>query len=185
MFFALRENKSSTILSKLIWEVDSVVVLGGSGSIELGRWSVNGGAWVAVTEGDGKMEDYDRDANGSSWKYYSVSHDTDIEHGILIDVNTAYRIISDMRGFDVSILAGYKYDNWKWEANGGTLYYPQFDYIPVELPDIPVITYEQNSHAVFGLDYVGRTRRFFVMLYLCKSTCLRGGFRFSYERKIS
>ena len=106
-------------LSRLDWELKDVWMGGCSISIRLlDRLTVNAGAWTALTEGGGEMEDYDwlLPEYSPEWSDYSLS-EVDVTAGYVLDANVAWDFVRRetlvLRG-----LAGYKQDGWTWEDRG-------------------------------------------------------------------
>ena len=139
-------------LSRLDWDLKNVVMGGGNGSVRLlNRLTLNGGIWLALTEGnDGEMDDYDwLDVTSSDWTHYSLS-EVDVTEGYIVDVNAAWDLVT-WNDLTARIFAGYKQDGWKWEDRGVYLLYPEYGYIPQDLDGENMINYEQE----FRMPYFG------------------------------
>jgi len=147
-------------LSRLDWDIKNVVMGGGSLSVRpfsgqnpfLERFTVNGGMWIALTEGSGEMDDYDwLDTGSADWTHYSLS-DVDVTEGYRLDLNLAFDVWANP-SFAVRAMAGYKQDGWSWEDSGDYLLYPEYGYIPQYLDGENMINYEQE----FRMPYLGAT----------------------------
>ncbi|MDD2240413.1 MAG: omptin family outer membrane protease [Kiritimatiellae bacterium] len=147
-------------LSRLDWDIKNVIMGGGSLSVRpfnqqpnfLNRFTVNGGMWIALTEGSGEMDDYDwLDTGSSEWTHYSLS-DVDVTEGYIFDLNLAFDVWANP-AFTVRAMAGYKQDGWSWEDSGQYALYPDYGYIPVDLGGENMINYEQE----FCMPYLGAT----------------------------
>ena len=139
-------------LSRLDWDLKNVVMGGGNGSVRLlNRLTINGGVWLALTEGnDGEMDDYDwLDTTSSDWTHYSLS-EVDVTQGYIVDVNAAWDLVV-WNDLTARIYVGYKQNDWKWEDRGVYLLYPEYGYIPVDLDGEHMIDYEQE----FRIPYLG------------------------------
>jgi outer membrane protease len=110
-------------VSELIWDIDSLVMAGGTVSAQFGeRFRINAGAWFGLNEGDGGMEDYDWiDPSRSDWTHFSES-DVDIEAAYSFDLNASLELF-DLGPFVCSGILGYKHDFWEWSDYGGTYIY--------------------------------------------------------------
>ncbi len=144
-------GQSRRQLSRLDWDLKNVAMGGGSLSVRLwDRLALNGGLWLALSEGSGEMDDYDwLDVRSSEWTHYSLS-DVDVTEGYLLDVNAAWKLMQ-MHGFSTHVLVGYKQDGWTWEDRGVYLLYPEFGYVPYPLDGENMILYEQE----FRMPYLG------------------------------
>ena len=144
-------GQSRRQLSRLDWDLKNVAMGGGSLSVRLwDRLALNGGLWLALSEGSGEMDDYDwLDVRSSEWTHYSLS-DVDVTEGYLLDVNAAWKLMQ-MHGFSTHVLVGYKQDGWTWEDRGVYLLYPEFGYVPYPLDGENMILYEQE----FRMPYRG------------------------------
>lgn len=147
-------------LSRLDWDIKNVVMGGGSLSVRpfsgqnpfLERFTVNGGMWIALTEGSGEMDDYDwLDTGSADWTHYSLS-DVDVTEGYRLDLNLAFDVWANP-SFAVRAMAGYKQDGWSWEDSGDYQLYPEYGYIPKYLDGENMINYEQE----FRMPYLGAT----------------------------
>jgi plasminogen activator len=139
-------------LSELDWQISDVLMMGLGASIKPLSWlRFNGTVWFKLNDGDGSMNDYDwllTDYGYNKWTNWSHS-DTSLTKGILYDINAE---ITFLRFNEASVygILGYKHDNWKWEAKGGT-----YDYWiwgeSGNLPNGTGITYEQT----YSVPYLG------------------------------
>ncbi|MDR3088283.1 MAG: omptin family outer membrane protease [Desulfobulbaceae bacterium] len=146
--------RRGNLLSKLSWDIDNVVMLGAGVSVRPTSWlKFNADVAVAVTDGDGGLEDYDyAAANTDEWTHYSDS-DADVEDGLLFDVNAELKFLT-FRNTSVFGILGYKHDKWSWEATGGKYIYSTYYLRDTQgsLPnDRPGISYEQT----FDTPYIG------------------------------
>lgn len=139
-------------LSRLDWDLKDVAMGGANGSLRLwNKLTLNGGFWLALTEGDGEMDDYDwLDPRSADWTHYSLS-EVDVTEGYILDLNAAWDLISDWNGLTARALAGYKQDGWSWEDRGVYLLYPEYSYVPQDLNGANLINYEQE----FRMPYLG------------------------------
>jgi len=144
-------------LSRLDWDLKNVIMGGGSGSIRpfdgqdfLDRFTLNGGLWIALTEGNGEMDDYDwLDYYSTDWTHYSLS-DVDVTEGYILELNVAFDVWRNDQAV-VRVMGGYKQDGWSWEDHGVYLLYPEYGYIPQYQYGENNIDYEQE----FRMPYLG------------------------------
>ena len=138
-------------LSRLDWDLKSVAMGGLNGSVRLlPKLTLNGGVWVALTEGNGEMDDYDwLDTGSTDWTHYSLS-DVDVTEGSIFDLNVAWDLV-EWEGLTGRVCVGYKQDDWQWEDHGVYLLYPEYGYIPQDLNGENMINYEQR----FQIPYLG------------------------------
>lgn len=139
------ETGSRRQLSRLDWDLQSVLMGGGGVSVRFwDKLTVNGGAWLALSEGSGEMDDYDwLDVTSPDWTHYSLS-EVDVTEGYIFDLNAAWDLVSGWNGFTARVVAGYKQDGWSWEDRGVYLLYPEYGYVPVGLNGDHLIQYEQE-----------------------------------------
>ena len=111
-------------MSELIWDLDSVYMLGGELSIRPLTWlGFNLEGWVNISEGDGSMDDYDWIVYGlEDWTHWSHHDKTEVKTATLFDISAEFFALNREQ-FSLSILAGYKRNNFKWEAYGGDFIY--------------------------------------------------------------
>lgn len=138
-------------LSRLDWDLKGVAMGGGSGSARLlDKLTVNGGLWLALTEGSGEMDDYDwLDTGSTDWTHYSLS-DVTVTEGYILDLNVAWDLVST-RDLTARAMAGYKQNGWTWEDSGKYLLYPEYGYVPQDLYGENMINYEEE----FRMPYLG------------------------------
>lgn len=138
-------------LSRLDWDLKGVCMGGGSGSIRLlDKLTLNGGLWLALTEGSGEMDDYDwLDTRSTSWTHYSLS-EVDVTAGHILDLNVAWDLM-EWNDLTARVSVGYKQNGWTWEDRGVYLLYPEYGYIPQDLKGKNLINYEQE----FRMPYLG------------------------------
>lgn len=138
-------------LSHLTWDLSDVIMGGGELGFRVNdRWSLHAGAWLALSEGSGEMDNYDwLDPSTPDWTDYSLSN-VDITEGYIVDFNVAYAFYQREDG-TARIMLGYKQNGWSWEDYGVYALYPEYDYVPLDLGGETGITYEQE----FRMPYVG------------------------------
>lgn len=138
-------------LSRLEWDLKNVVMGGGRATVRVSeRFTLNGGAWLALSKGGGEMEDFDWLEPGSrDWTHYSLS-DVDVTMGYLLDANVAWDAFV-REALVLRALAGYKQNGWEWEDHGKLMLYPNNGYIPVYLNGSTAVRYEQE----FRMPYLG------------------------------
>lgn len=139
-------------LSQLDWTIEDVYMLGLGGSISPLSWlKLNADIWFKLNDGDGTMDDYDWYLVNFQYTDWSHHENVDLTKGIMFDVNaelTFYR----WEGSNFFGIAGFKHDNWEWEARGGDFVYStNFLYDTVgSFPDDELgITYEQKFYAPY------------------------------------
>jgi plasminogen activator len=142
-------------VSELIWEIDTVYMLGGEISVRPISWlGLNLEGWFAISEGDGAMDDYDWMVLGlNDWTHWSHHEETDLDKGTMLDFNFEFFPLNK-KHFSLSLLAGYKRNNWKWKAYGGDFIYSYYGFRDTQfsLSDSELgITYEQW----FNVPYIG------------------------------
>ncbi len=112
-------------MSELIWDIDSLLMAGGTLSAQFGdAVRLNVGVWVAVNEGSGGMEDYDWSWEypySGEWTHFSES-EVDIESAYSFDINASMEL-TELGPFVLSGVLGYKQDFWEWSDIGGTYIY--------------------------------------------------------------
>ncbi len=140
-------------VSELDWDLSSVFMLNGGVSVQPFSWlKLNGDVWVKINDGSGDMVDYDWLVEGlDDWTHRSYSTDVDLNTGYMIDVNAEFPVLN-LQGTNISGFVGYKYDNWEWEARGGTYIYSTY-YLRDTIGSFPEnekgITYEQWFHVPY------------------------------------
>ena len=164
-------------LSELNWDLKNVAMAGLQAGIGFGgRFRVNIGYWSALTEGDGRMVDRDwayrsyfdaglidpNNIGDGDWTHRSVHPDTTLDNGSLFDLNLSF-VPLKYGPFALSIIQGYKRNQWKWSARGGTaVYTPLMDPNTADLaqfrshlvdftPGVRIISYEQE----YSIPYIG------------------------------
>jgi len=120
---AQRDLPANYKVSELIWDIDSLTMVGSTVSARFGeRFRVNAGVWFGLNKGSGGMEDYDwMDPSRSEWTHFSES-DVDIETAFSFDLNASLELF-DLGPFVCSGILGYKHDFWEWSDYGGTYIY--------------------------------------------------------------
>jgi outer membrane protease len=151
-------------LSELTWDITEVVMAGVQGSLGFGeRFHANLGYWTALNKGNGGMVDRDWlyspagmaqiEPDADNWTHESKHPNTHLEKGSMLDLNLTGQIWQ-AGPFSVSGIAGYKIDDWKWSARGGTFVYSvdTFRDTVGSFPDNQkVIVYEQE----YNIPYLG------------------------------
>ncbi|CAG37431.1 omptin family outer membrane protease [Desulfotalea psychrophila] len=110
-------------VSELIWPLDNVYMLNAGVSVQPSSWlKLNADIWFAVSNGGGKMDDYDWTAQGMDWTHWSHDEDTPLDRGIMFDINAEIPFYHINRT-TFSAFLGLKQDNWKWNSYGGSYIY--------------------------------------------------------------
>lgn len=140
-------------LSELFWDIEDVVMAGGSIAVQIGpRYRVSAGVWVAVTEGKGRMDDYDWLLGPDApWTDWSLS-DVEVRDTYALDINAAAEVYR-YQNLGFSAVLGYRQDQWSWEDRGRRFIYSQerlYDSVG-EFNGLELITYEQR----FRIPYLG------------------------------
>lgn len=153
-------------LSRLDWDLKNVMMGGFNGSVRLlDKLTLNGGWWLALSEGSGgEMDDYDwLDTGSADWTHYSLS-EVDVTEGYVFDLNVGWDLVRDWNGLNATALAGYKQDGWSWEDHGVYLLYPEYGYVPQDAYGENLINYEQEFRMPYlGLSADWRTGNFTVL----------------------
>ena len=140
-------------LSELFWDIEEVVMAGGSLSVQIGpRNRVSAGYWTAVTEGSGQMDDFDwLYGPETPWSDWSLS-DVDVRDTYAFDLNLAAELFRQ-NNLTFSGVVGYRQDQWSWDDHGlGYIYSENGFRDSVGLSDGSTgITYEQ----LFSIPYLG------------------------------
>ncbi len=138
-------------LSRLDWDLKDVVMGGGQVSVRvLPDLTLNGGLWMALTEGSGEMDNYDWfDPNSSAPTEYSLS-EVDVTEGYIFDINMAWDFLV-RESITTRAMLGYKQNGWTWEDRGVYALYSDYFYIPIDLGGENLIDYEQE----FRMPYLG------------------------------
>lgn len=139
--------------SELQWELDNVYMLNAGLAVSPSSWfTLSADFWINLNKGNGVMDDYDflsESYNGfTDWSHHE---DTDLTKGFMCDLNAAFTFYTfDETRF--SALVGYKHDNWKWEARGGSYVYSTFSFFD-DVGSFPPgekgITYTQWFHVPY------------------------------------
>ena len=111
-------------VSELIWDLDNVLMLGTGVTVSPLSWlRLNADIGVAVTEGDGNMDDYDwMLANYDGYTHWSTHDDLEIDKGLTLDLNAEFAILRHNQSVLFAVV-GYRHDNWGWVARGGDYIY--------------------------------------------------------------
>lgn len=144
--------------SRLIWQLDGIYMLTGGISIKSCQWLIlNADLSAKMNKGSGTMDDYDWRVIGWDWTDWSHHEDVDVTKGTVFDINLEMPYQATP-ALSFSALLGYQYDNWEWEARGGSYIYSYYSFRDTEgeFEDGELgITYEQTFHAPYlglGMD---------------------------------
>ena len=101
-------------LSELIWDLQDIEMAGALISVQpTDRIAIRAAAWSAVTEGTGRMEDYDWAMAGMDWTDRSIS-DVSVVSSLTADMNLCW-VALHRKQMDVGLVAGYRHIMWEWE----------------------------------------------------------------------
>ncbi len=121
-------NDDGSVLSQLIWEINSLVMVGIGATVELNKWfSLHGDYWTLVSPGEGTMDDYDWMVSGSDWSDWSHSDDVDVSEGSILDFSielSPFRSFDD-RPYSIRGILGHRVETFEWEERGGTYLYSE------------------------------------------------------------
>lgn len=171
-------NAGGHTASELVWEMEPSLMIGIGGSFRPAPW-LNFGAdlWVKVGEGDGYMEDYDWLVPGLNWTDKSVHGNTDVTTAVIFDINAEFSVYSTDR-FVLNCIAGFRRDNFEWEARGGSYVYSMNSFRDTSgtFPQQELaITYEQVFDVPYlGIGVAGDLGRFHLAAKLTGSILVRG-----------
>ena len=142
-------------LSELIWDIRNAYMLGASvNAVIAPSWGLklNGSISSTITKSDSTMDDFDWLIIGADWTHWSHHDNTKLERGLAIDLNVSKEVYASKDGsFAMDVALGFKRDNWRWSAAGGTFIYSTFtfrDTVGV-FANIPVISYEQTINTPY------------------------------------
>ncbi len=153
-------SEGGRTLSRLDWTFDAVPVLEGALTWTPYSWMALAVAARTDLDGDSTMDDYDFNLigcppSGSGSLCHSHHDDTRLDHARRLDVGAAVRV-AEIAGVRLSGLAGYRWEDYKWSAYGGSSNYAG-DFPANEL----AITYEQWWRAPYlGLAAQGERGHF-------------------------
>lgn len=140
-------------LSELFWDMEDVVMAGGSMTVQIGpRYRVSAGYWTAITEGSGRMDDYDWLLGpGAPWTDWSLS-DVEVRDSYAFDLNVAAEVYR-YQNIGFCAVMGYRQDQWGWDDQGRRFIYSESSLrdLAGELDGETMITYEQ----IFRIPYAG------------------------------
>ncbi|MEA1916716.1 MAG: omptin family outer membrane protease [Campylobacterota bacterium] len=145
-------NTDGTTLSELTWETNSLYVANIGLTYKPLEWlAFNFDYKLKVIDGSAVMDDYDW-SNGASlpWSDWSHHDDTEVTNFNAIDVSMDMRFFSSSY-LDLLAIVGYKMDNTKWIASGGTYEYNSGADIGTFANGQQVISYEQD----YKTPYIG------------------------------
>lgn len=114
-------------LSELLWEIDNIVMIKGSGTAALGKWTLNLSASTALNKGTGGMDDYDwLDSTITHWTNWSESR-IFLDRSAVIDTSLGYtKPVSGNLNIPFGIGYRLNYLNWSDKA-GNYIYYMYSD----------------------------------------------------------
>ncbi len=110
--------------SELTWKIDNMFMVGVGAQMKVRDWmAVNFNGWFKAFDGEGTMDDYDYLIPGSrDWTDWSHHEKTDVTAGSIVDLGVEFSFVrTDV--LQLKGLAGYKRDNFSWEAYGGEYTY--------------------------------------------------------------
>jgi plasminogen activator len=150
------DSDSDNLLSQLIWEIDELFMVGFGASVQHKWFAFHADAWFKATDGEGTMDDYDWLSGGPGWSHWSHHEDTTVSEAWIIDLNCELMIPQLSTGsFVTSAIIGYKYENYEWQARGGSYIYSSNPGWRDLIGTIPAgqlsITYSQT----WGAPYIG------------------------------
>lgn len=139
-------------VSELLWDTKQAYMLGANASVVLDtskNLKFNASFSTAVAKGNSTMDDYDWLLVGADWTHWSHHENTTLEKGLIMDIGFSQAIHNNHeKGTNWDILFGFKKDQWRWQAVGGSYIYSSG---PNSLRDtvgtfvnVPGITYEQT-----------------------------------------
>ncbi|MCS5423241.1 MULTISPECIES: omptin family outer membrane protease [Psychrilyobacter] len=142
-------------LSELTWKLDNVIMVGGQISAEITKQiSLNAGTWVKASAPSTTMTDYDwTDIKNPDQRTHWSETETELEKGLMADINiNGVLLSSDLYSF--SAIAGFHYDNWKWNSMDGVFSYPNgsgkfSDVVPGMDSNDSSVIYEQKFYAPY------------------------------------
>lgn len=144
-------------MSELIWTLDDIYMFNIGASLHPLKWlKLNADLWTSINDGNSTMDDYDWFVKGGDWTHWSHHEDTALDKGYIFDINAELPFYSSGAS-TFSAFIGYKQDNWKWEAYGGSYVYSRYDFRDT-VGTFPAgelgITYEQWWNVPYiGLGY--------------------------------
>ncbi len=149
------DAQSGKKISELIWDMDNVLMLGAGVTVSPVNWlRLKADVGIAVTEGEGNMDDFDWLAsNYDGYTDWSSHDDLEIDEGLTLDLNAEFAILRHNQSVLFAI-AGFRHDNWSWVARGGDYVYST-TYLGDTVGSFPdgveVISYEQT----YDTPYIG------------------------------
>lgn len=140
-------------LSELFWDIDDVLMAGGVVSAQVGpRYRVQAGFWGSITEGSGRMDDYDWLAGSDyPWTDWSLS-DVEVRDSYAFDLNVSAEVYRQ-GALSIAGVLGYRRDQWSWKDQLVRYVYSNEDFRDTvgEGDGSTAITYEQT----FDIPYAG------------------------------
>lgn len=111
----------------LDWEIDNLYMTGLGFSLQKQWVAIHSDIWISTIDGEGAMDSiglnsYTYAAYPAATEYDTSHHnDTDVSEGIIFDINCELLIPQfSTSNFTLGVILGYKYENYNWEAHGGT-----------------------------------------------------------------
>jgi plasminogen activator len=150
--------------SELTWEIDNLFMIGIGAQMKVRDWmAVNFNGWFKAFDGEGTMDDYDWMTPGGDWTDWSHHETTDVTKGSIVDLNVEFSFVRT-EPLALKAIAGYKRDNFGWEAYGGDYTYSEggFRNVNGSISDsINTIGYEQTFTSLyFGLGMAAKFTTF-------------------------
>lgn len=140
-------------ISRLDWDLKSIVMGGVIMSGSAGSARFNFGLWTAMTEGSGEMYDYDWQVPEliSEWTDKSRSL-VDVIDGFAWDASISFEGITS-KSIDLRPIIGMKYNQWEWTDQGQEYLYSVngFRDTPGNFDGANIIDYQQW----FFIPYIG------------------------------
>ena len=121
-------------VSDLRWESKNIVMTGGELTMQYGEsFTLNGGWWRRMSSQTGTMTDDDwnavdglQDSSDPRVQTNFSESKSDLTEGSAYDVNGSLTVMKMMQNnLHVRAIAGYKKEQWKWEASDGYWIYMQ------------------------------------------------------------
>lgn len=134
-------------LSELQWDISGVGIGGVSLAIQRGeRWMAYGSFVMALTKGEGEMQDYDWLEEDMGWSNYSRC-DVDIDSAWIGDVGLS-RQLSRGQCLNVRAVIGFSSQQWEWKDGGKEYVYSVggFRNKSGSYGGIPLIEYRQTYY---------------------------------------
>ncbi len=138
-------------VSELLWDTENAPMIATDFSfILVPSWDLKFNATLSTIIGtpDSTMNDYDWLVVGADWSDWSTHDNTQLKRGLNADISISSSLYSnESETIVLDILLGYKRDQWKWEASGGSYIYtltPGFRDQTGTFANTPVTSYQQT-----------------------------------------